>query len=412
LTLLFGVLIPLFAGATILSFFIRLLAWVLIPPFVSSRASWFVGQYNWRMNRGGNRLDASTMTDDQRKALEMETQEKRAQLGMCLQKSRGQPTAESQALEAWLKRNWSPKLAPLPAPPLKRPKETEEDVWERQRLIYDHVVRIAVEVQRREQWKWNWLVIVGVVFASALFYQQYQINIIDVRLTTLEIRVDALTRDFIALSRTISSGAGLLDSVEKKVNEKYTQWLGQYETLRAVDTEILKLLGRLMPNEPLIRSKLGLGCFPGGTLIQIDADGKTLPVESLNTKTLVWNPALRKQIPLKLTLLGEETGYLFKFTTKTFNVTVTETHPMKIQGALSSWKNIAARDVVHQTLMETSNGVEQVLEIEKINVEHVMVYNFEYDLPESVPDHLKSVVADGIYTLDFNAQRKHHLRNF
>jgi hypothetical protein len=86
-------------------------------------------------------------------------------------------------------------------------------------------------------------------------------------------------------------------------------------------------------------------------------------------------------------------------------VEVTETHPMKIMQNGEFW-NIAARNVKIGDIIEAqdSNSMIQNIEISQGNGR--IVYNFEYDL-EDIPLINRSIIANGVITLDLLAQKEH-----
>jgi len=156
-----------------------------------------------------------------------------------------------------------------------------------------------------------------------------------------------------------------------------------------------------------------LGCLPAGTMIDIDPFGNSIPVEEIFKGSLVWNPGLGRLVRVKLSIAGSETGYMWKFIfSDGLTIRVTETHPMKILNSSiltheEHWENIAARDVVTGSWTMTKNGLQKVVDVEKMPVTGIMVYNFEYDLDESALIDERAFIADGIHTFDFFCQRKH-----
>jgi len=164
----------------------------------------------------------------------------------------------------------------------------------------------------------------------------------------------------------------------------------------------LQLIDEKLCDGPYLRSLLGLGCFPAGTMIQINKAGEAVPIESLRKGQKIWNPDLQKEVPLAFTVVGNETGTLFVFTTTGgLSVNVTETHPMKVLVPPFGWANVAAKNVPQRALVETVNGIQQVHSITKLSVVDILVYNMEYALGADVPLNQRSVVANGVQTLDF-----------
>lgn len=118
----------------------------------------------------------------------------------------------------------------------------------------------------------------------------------------------------------------------------------------------------------------------------------------------VWSPELGTNVRVRRTVFGPEFGFLWKLTTKTGNeVTVTKTHPMKIREK-NGWKNVAAKDVKTGDITPVNEIENEFEKVEKNFILWEWVYNLELDLPADTPLCQRTIVSNGIHTLDLYAQ--------
>jgi len=208
---------------------------------------------------------------------------------------------------------------------------------------------------------------------------------------------------------------GLNDRVTAAENNQFLQYV-QLEMLKK-ECESNKRLNEIEREKLILRledldrrmfykqDKRIEGCFHGDTHIQVSATGETLPVWKITNGSQVWNPSLLRLVTVKRAVAGPETGYMLAITTSGKTVQVTKTHPMKVLTKVGGWQNVPACDLVNGTWTVTNEGNERVIGIQMIPIlESLMVYNFEFDLDSSVPDWERTVVANGIHTLDLYAQ--------
>jgi len=113
----------------------------------------------------------------------------------------------------------------------------------------------------------------------------------------------------------------------------------------------------------------------------------------------------KKYVRIKVSVAGSEDGTIYKFVLSDGKeISVTETHPMKILHN-EVFQNIAAKDVKVGDISETINNKQKIINIEKLTANGSMVYNFEYDL-DNIPVNLRTIIANGVYTLDLFAQKQ------
>eukprot|EP01083_Nonionella_stella_P087667 243947_1 len=159
---------------------------------------------------------------------------------------------------------------------------------------------------------------------------------------------------------------------------------------------------------PITRSKFGLGCFVKDTLIQVDAFGTVKRIQDLNASDTIFNPDLSQTFKMLFFTQGPETGMLYQIVTSdSFQVTVTKTHPMKIchgEGQSMECENIAASNVFEGNWTQTSNGYQTIVKINQIPAHNVTVYNAWLDMLPNQPMIKRSIIANGIHTLDLYAQ--------
>jgi len=145
------------------------------------------------------------------------------------------------------------------------------------------------------------------------------------------------------------------------------------------------------------RAFFGLGCFEENTRIAINQYGDSVLVQHLYQGIWVWSPELRKQVRVRNFVVGPEDEDMFKISTSDGkNVTVTSTHGMKIRNVDGSWRPTLAKEVVIGSLTVTTEGIREIVSIERIPGNGRIVYNFEVD------GH--SVFSDGVETFDLFVQ--------
>jgi len=265
-----------------------------------------------------------------------------------------------------------------------------------------------------------WLIMLTLcVIALKIEIENIKVNIVEIydRILKLEFTVDYLVTEVGTISKNIQSLKGELATHVKRVdthitdthrqlNQLYEDSMKKSNTLQTIDTFVLQVEGYFQKaaNYHQPREWFGLGCWPAGTSINVDA-GNAKNIEDIYDS--VWNAGSQSVVSVVRTIAGLETGYLYKFTTSDgYAVNVTETHPMIVyrDGTLA---NIAAKDVSIGDWTVTVNGKQKIVNVKKIYVENVMVYNLEMSLPQSTPVLFRSVISNGIHTLDFVAQMEH-----
>ena len=74
------------------------------------------------------------------------------------------------------------------------------------------------------------------------------------------------------------------------------------------------------------------------------------------------------------------------------------------------FQNIPANKVQKYDITETNYaGNQAIINVKKIHGDSIMVYNFEYDLNDVLITD-RTVVANGINTLDLYAQKEHEIK--
>jgi len=221
------------------------------------------------------------------------------------------------------------------------------------------------------------------------------------RLDNMDIQLNVIAND-------VTSLYGRVDTLQSAIDKIYTENLVQGSLLKIVDDKIISIF-EFFATQPESRKHFGLGCFVEGTLITIDEVGNRLPVEKIFKGRSIWNPWLKRYVPIIRTVAGPETGCIYKILLSDGTaVTVTESHPMKVrENKNESWDNIAAKNIKIGDIMETINGIQSVVGIESFAGEGRIVHNLQYDLPEDVPVFYRSIISDGVHTLDLFAQKQH-----
>merc|ERR1719336_2082259 len=126
--------------------------------------------------------------------------------------------------------------------------------------------------------------------------------------------------------------------------------------------ETMYFIFKRLSSKPLTRAEFGLGCFMEGTLIQIDAQGNTVPVEQLKNGDFVFHPLWERQVRIKTVIYGDESGVMYKIhSNDSKSVVVTETHPMVLCDAVNGvviacGHNIAAKNVATGNWTQSVNG--------------------------------------------------------
>jgi len=217
------------------------------------------------------------------------------------------------------------------------------------------------------------------------------------------LRVGALENAMVKLQRQhddlyikFLNQEGYINGIVRRVDKVFVDFYAQQANLA---------------NWPEARRRLGLGCFTKDTMIQVEKSGKCVPVSQVSKGSYVWNPVLGKKVLVSLWTLGREDGFIYLVETSDgSSVEVTETHPMIVYDN-GNWMNIPARDlkVGHVTLnlVDQENLSLVISSVTKIPF-HGKVYNFALDLPESSPILSRVVIANGVPTLDFIAQKLHN----
>jgi len=86
-------------------------------------------------------------------------------------------------------------------------------------------------------------------------------------------------------------------------------------------------------------------------------------------------------------------------------VTVTDQHGMKLFDPLSNqWIATPAKNMMTGNTTMTKTGVTQIIDVKAFPARGQIVYNLELDLPKDIEMHKRTVVSDGICTLDLYAQ--------
>jgi hypothetical protein len=266
------------------------------------------------------------------------------------------------------------------------------------------------------------------LLAVGFFYHQVRLDDLDKWRENVEIRLRELEEAVRATQDWVIKLDKKIDGVALEMKQYYDKKLEEQNyAIKKLDDNLIWLgvsivdLGKRiglveekLNSASYFRNLLGLGCFPEGTMIQIDKAGNVAPIETLLGGASIWNPDLGKEVLLRFRVIGYENGTLYTFTLNDgLTVRVTETHPMKVlsNSTFSSniWVNVAAKDVAEGSWMVTVNGKQQVTKITTLEVVDLLVYNLEYALDEDVhADNQRSLIADGVHTYDFAAQKKHH----
>jgi len=265
---------------------------------------------------------------------------------------------------------------------------------------------------------------------------QDKIADIEIDVTVLQTKVVDLTRRVTDvevglrdLQKTVEVGFDALGNNVKALDDKIVrttqEWNQTYSSyiegdgwIKKADTYVRETMYSVfhkLSSKTITRQEFGLGCFMQGTKIQVDEHGTTVNVEELKDGDYVYSPALGELVKIKvLFLYGEETGNMYEITTHDgFSVVVTETHPMKIcrngdDDVFDCRHNIAAKDVLPGNWTVTLNGYAQIESVEAISVENALVYNFMLDVADDVLVTFRDVMANGIVSLDLEAQKRHH----
>jgi len=204
-------------------------------------------------------------------------------------------------------------------------------------------------------------------------------------------------------NQVLNSAVSGIATLKSFADEIYMLAIGTSETLTKLDAKLEKFHGH--------RAWYILGCFAHDTLIQVDRAGKTVPIQNLYKGDLIWNPDLSRTIPITRDLMGPESGFIWEVKTSDgFAVNVTKTHPMKIlqtstdSSVIQKWRNIPICEVMVGNITVTINGQQEISSIRKIEIKDYIVYNLEYDIDDSIPIEMRTMIANGIQTLDFYAQ--------
>eukprot|EP01084_Bolivina_argentea_P284022 486616_1 len=245
-----------------------------------------------------------------------------------------------------------------------------------------------------------------------------QIQVVNLknRIVNVEIGVDRLRNDmdigFAKLGNNIKALDAKLVNQTDYLNKKYSEYIENDNWIRKADTYVRETMYSVfnrLSSRSITRAEFGLGCFLKGTKIQIDKDGNTVNIEDLIDGDYVYSPTLNRLIKIKILFLyGEETGTMYEITTKgSLSVIVTETHPMKICNN-NVCNNIAAKDIFVGNWTQTINGNQEIISVEEISVENALVYNFMLDIDGNTLVTFRDVIANGIISLDLEAQKQHH----
>ena len=230
---------------------------------------------------------------------------------------------------------------------------------------------------------------------------KYEVQSIWLKIQRLEYKIeDVVTdmKDFAAkVDQTIESKA------VRPLDEIYSKLLSQQAWMKTVDDKFVKIFS-YFAGDHKARAFFQLGCFIEGTEIQRDGYGNTIKVEYIKEGMYIWNPELNAKLRIRKSLAGIENGLIYKFKLSDgLEITVTDTHPMKILKE-GEYINVAAKNVSMGDVTESINSKQIIVGIEQIQSKGQMVYNFEFDLPDHFPINKRTVIADGIHTFDYLAQ--------
>eukprot|EP01084_Bolivina_argentea_P118715 210579_1 len=220
----------------------------------------------------------------------------------------------------------------------------------------------------------------------------------------LRTRVVQLEYGYDVLSEGLKAIDQRVDEYDKRYNETFLKkdtWIG------TLDGHLVTALARM----GISRARLRMGCYIEGTQIQVDEFGNTMYIEDFRTGDYVYSPLLEDRFPA-IPIHGYETGYMYEFITEDhFSLTVTQYHAMYIVDNNQEY-NIAAEDVVkgNSTLTAASGEYQKFVEIRKIPVDNIRVFNLLILVPVDIPITSRSIIADGIVTLDFKGQQVHEKR--
>eukprot|EP01084_Bolivina_argentea_P287759 493777_1 len=313
------------------------------------------------------------------------------------------------------------------------------------RQVWRRILRIEINPL-----VWISIGLTWVVFAVVVVWLAYDVKIvkddvsgIHVEMSGIQYNVSRLQTDVIELGIRLTDVENGLDVLQKQVangfermgteikeldakmvqqtdylNEKYSSYIEGGGWVQTTDTYVRETMYSIfskLSSKTITRSEFGLGCFLEGTKIQIDKDGNTVNVEDLKDGDFVYSKSLDRVVPIKILFsYGEETGTMYEITTGSFSVVVTKTHPMKLcrrAGAARGFdcdENIAAEGIHPGNWTQTVKGYQKIVSVEKISVDKALVYNFMLDVDGEVLVTRRDIIADGIVTLDLEAQKQHH----
>jgi len=248
-----------------------------------------------------------------------------------------------------------------------------------------------------------------------VFQLTLRVDNMEYKLNNLTKVVDGLSTTVGIISNQVQRVDNRLNQVQKKLDNMYTDMMDNSPNVKWADTMFGNAVYNIMKKfkkDPITRRDFGLGCFIGGTQIQISKHGDVISVEALMDGDFIYNPILDKEMRIKTFIAGPENGYLYNVsTTDGLYVIVTETHPMILcdnTQQMSCQNNIAVKNVFVGNRTLTKNGLQRINNVTKIKSNDLMVYNFMYDMDNHDNILFHSVIANGIYTLDLYAQQHHH----
>ena len=224
-----------------------------------------------------------------------------------------------------------------------------------------------------------------------------------VKIKNLELKVDDVMTEIKDFATKIDQTIEI--KAVRPIDDIYSKLLSQNPWMKTIDDNFLKIFS-FFAGDHKARQFFQLGCFLEGTQIQRDAFGNTINVEYVKDGMYVWNHELNMKIRVRNSLAGNENGIIYKFKLSDgLEITVTDTHPMKIMKD-GQYINVAAKNVIIGDITESINYKQTIIEIQQIPANGVMVYNFEFDIPEESPINNRILIANGIHTYDYIAQKQ------